>query len=156
MDEGSEGGSAALITMPAYMAMYVTTKAAVVALSESIRTELLEDNIGVSVLCPGPIKSNIHELEKNRPARFGASDAFREAERRLAQRPPSDIWMEPAEVGAMVLRAIRNNELYIITHGEWRPMVIARHEAILAAMPARMDPRIIESLRAATAKIQST
>jgi NAD(P)-dependent dehydrogenase (short-subunit alcohol dehydrogenase family) len=138
---------AALITMPAFMVMYVTAKAAVVALSESIRTELVQDNIGVSVLCPGPIKSNIHELAKNRPERFPKSAAFAAAAERLGKREVSALWMEPIEVGEMVLKAIRNDELYIITHGEWRPMVMARHEAILAAMPEKIDPDLIASLR---------
>ena len=138
---------AALITMPAFMVMYATTKAAVIALSESIRTELLQENIGVSVLCPGPVKSNIHEVAMNRPEHVTVSAAFQAAGERLAQRQVSPLWMEPAEVGAMVLRAIRDDQLYIITHGEWRAMVVARHEAILAAMPEKVDPQLIASMR---------
>jgi NAD(P)-dependent dehydrogenase (short-subunit alcohol dehydrogenase family) len=138
---------AGLVTMPANFALYATAKAAVIALSESIRTELEQDNIGVSVLCPGPVKSNIHELNKNRPAHFSVSTAFEAAAEALSQRPRSDLWMEPSAVGAMVLESIRSNDLYIITHGEWRPMVMARTDAILAAMPEKIDPRILESLR---------
>jgi hypothetical protein len=47
----------------------------------------------------------------------------------------------------LVLEAVKSNDLYIITHGEWRPAVAARTEAILAAMPEKIDPRILESLR---------
>jgi NAD(P)-dependent dehydrogenase (short-subunit alcohol dehydrogenase family) len=141
---------AALVTMPAHMMMYVATKAAVLALSESIRAELATENIGVTVLCPGPVKSNIHELGKNRPTRFPVSAAFQAAGERLAQREVSDLWMEPAEVGAMILKAIHNDELYVITHGEWRGAVVARNEAILAAMPAKNDPHLIETLRPKT------
>ena len=43
------------------MAIYATAKAAVIALTESIRDDLARDGIGASVLCPGPIKSRIHE-----------------------------------------------------------------------------------------------
>src|SRR5215469_2238042 len=71
---------AALVPMPAQYVIYVTAKAAVVALSEAIRGELAQENIGVSVLCPGPIKTNIGELAKNRPAKFGVGDAFRQVE----------------------------------------------------------------------------
>lgn len=152
--EHGEGGHivntaslAGLVTMPANFALYATAKAAVIALSESIRTELAQDNIGVSVLCPGPVKSNIHELNKNRPARFATNAAFEAAAQTLSQRPRSELWMEPPVVGAMVLEAIRRNELFVITHGEWRPAVAARIEAILAAMPEKIDPRILESLR---------
>jgi NAD(P)-dependent dehydrogenase (short-subunit alcohol dehydrogenase family) len=138
---------AGMIVMPPNMAIYVTAKAAVIALSESIRGELAQDNIGVSVLCPGPIKSNIHQLSQNRPERFKASGAFAEAAERLGQRQVSSLWMEPVEVGDMVVRAIRNNELYIITHGEWRDATRARCDAVLAATPVDTNPELLASLR---------
>jgi NAD(P)-dependent dehydrogenase (short-subunit alcohol dehydrogenase family) len=72
---------AALVPMPAAFVTYVAAKAAVVTISETIRAELAQENIGVSVLCRGPVKTNIHEVAKNRPARFGVGDAFRQAER---------------------------------------------------------------------------
>jgi NAD(P)-dependent dehydrogenase (short-subunit alcohol dehydrogenase family) len=131
----STASLAGLLQMPAQMVMYVTAKAAVIAFMESIRTELVNDNIGVSVLCPGPIKSNIHQSGQNRPARFQASQSFQQAADTLAQREVSDMWMEPEEVGKMCLKAIKNDELYIITHGEWRDAFKARTDAILAAMP---------------------
>jgi hypothetical protein len=46
-------------------------------------------------------------------------------------------------VGTLVLNAVLNDELYIITHGEWRPGAEARHAAILAAMPTRLDPALV-------------
>jgi hypothetical protein len=54
--------------------------------------------------------------------------------------------MEPSEVGALVLEAVRNDELYIITHGEWRPMAETRHAAIIAAMPEKLDPALVAML----------
>ena len=65
------------VPMPAQFVIYVAAKAAVVTISESIRDELLQENIGVTVLCPGPIRTNIGELAKNRPPQFGVGDAFR-------------------------------------------------------------------------------
>jgi len=138
---------AALVTMPAHMVMYATSKAAVLALTESIRTELAAENIGVTVLCPGPVRSNIHELAKNRPQRFTQHAAFQAAAERLGQRVRSQLWMDPDEVGSLILRAIYEDQLYVITHGEWRSAMIARHEAILAATPLKSNPDLIESLR---------
>jgi NAD(P)-dependent dehydrogenase (short-subunit alcohol dehydrogenase family) len=138
---------AALVTMPPKMAMYVAAKAAVLALTEAIRAELAEEHIGVTVLCPGPVRSNIHELAKNRPERFAPNAAFQEVALRLGERAPSELWMDPAEVGLMILKAIHNDELYVITHGEWRAQMIARQEAILAATPDRVVPGLIETLR---------
>lgn len=139
---------AALVPMPAQFVTYVAAKAAVVRISECIRDELMQENIGVSVLCPGPIRTNIFEVSKNRPAAFGVGDAFRAAEDTGATRVPFPSMMEPAEVGALVLKAIRNEELYIITHGEWRPMGEARHAAIIAAMPTKLDPALVAMLAA--------
>ena len=77
---------AGLVQMPSFMAIYATAKAAVIALTESIRDDLARDGIGASVLCPGPIKSRIHELERNRPERFQASQGFSAAAERLGKR----------------------------------------------------------------------
>jgi NAD(P)-dependent dehydrogenase (short-subunit alcohol dehydrogenase family) len=138
---------AALVTMPAYLAIYATSKAAVAALTDAIRGELAQDHIGVTLLCPGPVKSRIHELGRNTPRHFELSPALQDAARKLSERQVSPLWMEPAEVARRVLDAIRNDDPYVITHGEWRPMVIARHEAYLAAMPERVDPALIASLK---------
>ena len=138
---------AALVVMPANMAMYATSKAAVLALSEAIRGEMAQEGIGVSVLCPGPIKSNIHQLNQNRPDQFKTSGAFAEAADRLAQRQVSDLWMEPEQVGDMVVKAILNDEPYIITHAEWQGAVTSRYEAMMAAMPSETNPDLIASMR---------
>lgn len=143
----STASLAGLTVMPARMVMYYMAKAAVIAFMESIRGELAADGIGVSVLCPGPIKSRIHESGQNRPERFRAGSGFGEAESTLARRQVSELWMEPAAVGKMCLEAILENKLYVITHGEWREVFQQRVDAILAAMPTRVNPDLIASLR---------
>ena len=143
----STASLAALVPMPAQFVIYVAAKAAVVTISESIRDELLQENIGVTVLCPGPIRTNIGELARNRPPQFGVGDAFREAEEAGATKVPFPSMMEPAEVGRLVLNAVLHNELYVITHGEWRPMAEARHAAQLAATPTKLDPALVAMLQ---------
>ncbi len=138
---------AALVVMPPFLAIYAATKAAVIALSEAIRTELIQENIGVTVLCPGPVKSNIHELGRNRPERFKGNSGFYAAEQELGQRQVSPLWMEPDRVGEMVLDAMRRNALYVITHGEWRAAAIERFDALMAAMPTEVNPAIIASMQ---------
>jgi NAD(P)-dependent dehydrogenase (short-subunit alcohol dehydrogenase family) len=138
---------AGLVWMPSFMAVYATSKAAVITLSECIRDDLAPDRIGVSVLCPGPVKSNIHESGQNRPAKFRGSSGFGAAEESLARRKVSPLWMEPEAVGQKVLKAIRNDELYIITHGEWREAFDQRVAVIRAAMPTEVNPDLIQSLR---------
>ena len=138
---------AALVPMPAQFVIYQTAKAAVVTLSEAIRAELAQENIGVSVLCPGPVRTNIHELGKNRPAQFSVGDAFLAAEKAGEARVSFPSMLDPAEVGSMVLQALRNDELYIITHGEWRRQAEGRHAALVAAMPEKLDPALLAMLQ---------
>jgi NAD(P)-dependent dehydrogenase (short-subunit alcohol dehydrogenase family) len=144
----STASLAGLITMPPQMIMYVTAKSAVISMMESLRIGLAPEGIGVSVLCPGPIKSNIHQLRQNRPEGFGVGAAFQAAADRLAERKVSDLWMEPTQVGDMVVEAIEENRLYIITHGEWRDAFKARADAILAAMPTTTNAELVASMRA--------
>jgi NAD(P)-dependent dehydrogenase (short-subunit alcohol dehydrogenase family) len=126
---------AGTVAMPSYLAIYGASKAAIISLSEAMRGDLAEAGIGVTVLCPGFVKSNIHEAGKNRPARFRQGSGFAEAEKKLSERQVGDNWMEPEEVGRMVAEAILKNELYVITHGEFRNQMEARMKAILAATP---------------------
>jgi len=138
---------AALVPMPARFVIYQAAKAAVVTISECIRGELAPENIGVSVLCPGPVRTNIHELSKNRPPQFGVGDAFRESENAGGSQAHFPNWMEPSAVGELVLQAVLKNELYVITHGEWRPAAEALHAARVAAMPQKLDPALVAMLQ---------
>ncbi len=126
---------AGLTPMPSFMAIYAVAKAAVITLTESIQDSMAKDNIGVTVLMPGPIKSRIHESGQNRPERFRDGSGFRENEEQLAKRVVSDTWMEPTQVGDMIIDAIVNNKLYVATHGNWKDNVRDRFEALIASMP---------------------
>jgi NAD(P)-dependent dehydrogenase (short-subunit alcohol dehydrogenase family) len=117
------------------MGLYNTAKFAVVGLSESLREELAAENIGVSVLCPGPINTRIHEAEKTRPARF-ANSGLAETTKVLQKMKDNPLFMEPGTVGEMVLDAILNNKMYILTHAEFGDGIRARHAALEAAIPA--------------------
>ena len=130
---------AGLTPMPSFMAIYAVAKAGVITLTESIQDSMAQDNIGVTVLMPGPIKSRIHESGQNRPERFRTGSGFSETEEQLAKRVVSDTWMEPTQVGDMVVDAIVHNKLYIATHGNWRANVEARFKALMAAMPEPVD-----------------
>jgi NADP-dependent 3-hydroxy acid dehydrogenase YdfG len=115
-------------------AVYITAKAAVVGLSEALRSELAEQGIGVSAFCPGPVQTNIREVGRLRPQRY-ADSGFAELERDLAERPNSALWMDPVECGERVLAGIRRNDLYIFTHREFREGVDERYRAMLASFP---------------------
>jgi NAD(P)-dependent dehydrogenase (short-subunit alcohol dehydrogenase family) len=122
--------------------VYVTTKFAVVGLSEALHAELMDEPIGVSAFCPGGVRTNIREWEKTRPARFttAASQAapaapprgFNMSEEVLATL--NQMSWEPEEVGEMVLNGIRTDALYIFTSPEFRPGIEERFEAIMAVI----------------------
>jgi NAD(P)-dependent dehydrogenase (short-subunit alcohol dehydrogenase family) len=114
--------------------IYVTAKAAVLGMSECLKAELAGDKIGVTALCPGPITTNIHEVAKMRPEQF-QNTGLGEVEASLAARVPSPVWMDPIEVGEMVLDAIRRDLLFIFTHNEFKDGVAQRFAATLAAFP---------------------
>ena len=138
---------AGMVPMPSWMAIYAASKAAVIALSEAIHDDLSPHGIGVSVLCPGPIKSRIHETQRNRPERFRADSGFTASEEALSRRVVSDLWMEPDTVGDMIVDAILEERFWVITHGEWREIVEQRMRDILEAMPTEVSADLIESLR---------
>jgi NAD(P)-dependent dehydrogenase (short-subunit alcohol dehydrogenase family) len=128
--------------------LYATAKFAVVGLSESLRTDMIGRKIGVSVYCPGIVRSNIGECEKARPEQFSNS-GYRPPE--PGSPPPPDIMahaMDAEEAGRFVLNGIRENKLFILSHPEFRDVIAARNAALLAAVPdTPIDPARAESVR---------
>jgi NADP-dependent 3-hydroxy acid dehydrogenase YdfG len=139
----SMGGIAAL----GAVGLYTTTKYAVVGLSESLRTDMMGRNIGVSVYCPGTVKSNIGE-GGTRPEQFQDSGYAPGEPRKEGETSFMDVAMDAVEAGGHVLRGIKNNQLFIISHPEYRDVLRARHakiEASIAGDP--IDPVRAESVR---------
>jgi len=117
---------------------YTASKFAVVSMSEGLAAQLEPLGIGVSVLCPGFVRTRIHESGRNRPERYGparppdpASPAAALAGQ-IAGLVQSGL--DPSEVAARVLTAIREGDLYVFTHPVGRARVEERFAAILAAM----------------------
>ena len=129
--------------------LYCTAKFAVVGLSEALRGELAADNIGVSAFCPGPVQTNIADSGKTRPANL-SNTGYAEADKVRQSRSMSEVrqyWMDPLEAGERVLAGIFNDDLYIITHPEFRDIFAARGAAILAAIPGYAPPpKRVESI----------
>jgi len=124
---------AALVPLPGTV-IYSTVKSALVGMAESLRSELAKDGIGISAFCPGPVQSNIRETGAQRPAQYQDS-GYIELEQQLAQRPNSPLWMSARECGERVLKGLRNNDLYILTHREFKEGAAERCAAIVAAYP---------------------
>lgn len=135
----STASLAAEVVMPPHLAIYAAGKAAVVHFCEAAKGELALHGIGVSILLPGPVKSNIHETQSNRPKELLEASGFKASEERLSRRIVGDNWMEPEAVGELVADGILDNATYIVTHGFYKEAMRARAEAVLAATPDRVE-----------------
>ncbi len=128
----SMGGLAALGSV----GLYAASKFAVVGLTEALRTDMIGRKIGVSVYCPGPVKSNIAESGHARPDHL-ARTGYSSPELVKGAPPPAMMQhaMDAVAAGHYVLEGIRNDSLYILSHPEFRDVLAARSAAILAAVP---------------------
>lgn len=115
--------------------LYTASKYAVLGLTEALRMELEEHDIGVSALCPGNVRTGILHSDRNRPQDLGASKMTREDVMVLASAgdDANRGMVDPGQVAQLVLEAVRRNEPYVITHPGSRETIRARHDEILAA-----------------------
>ncbi len=124
--EHGEGGhfvltaSMAGMLAPSAIGDYAVTKFGVGALGEALRMELAPERIGVSVLYPGVVATPL----------VGDSQA---------------VGMAPEAVAGRVIRAIVNNELFVFTHGDYRPLVASRFDTVLAAFGPSAQAGFAES-----------
>ncbi len=116
------------------LGIYQTTKFAVVGLSESLRLDLEPYDIGVSVLCPAFVRTALGQAERNRPEELSDSGGSQETMQEV--RGLIDAGIDASIVAERVIRAVKNNELYIFTHPELKPLVQARFDQIMAAIDA--------------------
>jgi NAD(P)-dependent dehydrogenase (short-subunit alcohol dehydrogenase family) len=119
---------------------YSASKFAVVNMSEGLAGELAPFDIGVTVVCPGFVRTRISESGRNRQERYGprpipapGSYAARVA---AALADLSKKGLAPLAVAKQVVTAIRRNELYVFTHAgsQWRTELEQRFNNILFAM----------------------
>ena len=129
--------SMAGLTSPPGMSPYNVSKHAVVTMSESMSVELAmtHPEVGVSVLCPGWVRTRINESDRNRPGFTPAEDP--DEDHALAQmREMLDALiaegLNPAVVANLVVEAIRECRFYVLTHPEWQDMVRDRVDRMLS------------------------
>jgi short-subunit dehydrogenase len=101
--------------------VYTATKFAAFGIMEALRMELLGTNIGTSVFSPGGV----------------STDNIVSADPSAGTAP---LMMDPLEAGERVLNGVRNNDLFIFSHPEFRPGMKERFDAILASVPNEAFP----------------
>ncbi len=114
-------------------APYSMSKYAALSLSEALEHELEGTNIGVSVLCPGPINTNIARGARNRPDHMGGPKIRENDERVLAERLAA-TGLDPKRVGERVVDAIRTKTFYAFVGAVPADIIRARHRRIEEAL----------------------
>ena len=134
----STASKAALIPVPG-CGLYNLTKQAVVGISETLAEDLIGTNVNASVLCPGPFSSNLGTSSMEIEAEL----LGREIKKREMREPPKDappidfskVFNTPENAGLRVVRGIKRNDLYILTHSSFKKGFEERASAISRAFP---------------------
>ena len=142
LESGEEGhivntaSMAGMIAGP-MMGPYNATKFAVVALSETLHGELSMTGarIGVSVLCPGFVNTDITTSSRNRPAELAGTEFAPDPDQAEMFRQLLANGKQPAEVALIVEQAIRDRQLHVFTDREFLPPFQARVQTIIDSFP---------------------
>ncbi len=116
-----------------WMSPYHATKYAAVAISESLHHELaaIGSPVRVSVLCPGSVRTQIHQAYRNWPARYGPWPAVQDppglAAWRRAASAGVEAGLDPAIVATAVRDAIVGDRFWIFTHPGYGPAIISKY-----------------------------
>jgi NAD(P)-dependent dehydrogenase (short-subunit alcohol dehydrogenase family) len=117
-------------------APYSMSKYAALSLSEALEHELEGTNVGVSVLCPGPINTNIARGARNRPDHMGGPQIRAADEAVLAERLAT-TGLDPKTVGERVVDAIRTRTFYAFVGAVPADVIKARHRRIEDALNSK-------------------
>lgn len=124
----------AFVALPS-TAIYCTTKHAARGYSESLRIELERYGIGVSLLCPGGVNTNIHEAVLSRPARYANTGYYGPDPAIFTQlKAVIESGIDPVDLARIALEAIRRDEFWILPFPEFIPTLEKHHAEVLAAM----------------------
>ena len=128
--------STAGLIVGAGSAPYAVTKHAVVALSENLYLSLQQRNslVKVSVLCPGLVRTNIVNAERNRPAELRNEPVALTPEMQAglaAFKAAVEASMPPRQVAEVVFNAISKEQFYILPHPEYMEVIQLRTDKLL-------------------------
>lgn len=157
--EHGEGGyivntasMAGIIGVPG-MGPYNATKFAVVGYSESMKAELEPQGIGVAVLCPGWVNTQINTSSRNHP-----NEELRTREGGEMLEHINEViasGMSPDTLGRWVLESMENGAAYIFTHPNWKPVVGLKAATLEAAFDAAAASPIVTADKGAMSDLSS-
>jgi NAD(P)-dependent dehydrogenase (short-subunit alcohol dehydrogenase family) len=110
---------------------YCVAKYGVVALAETLAREVRANGIGVSVLCPMIVETNLlANTERVRSAEYGPAHSEAETVEQLASAPEDDSVLNVEDVARLTTEAILANRLYVLPHKAARASIQRRFERI--------------------------
>jgi NAD(P)-dependent dehydrogenase (short-subunit alcohol dehydrogenase family) len=132
-------GSMSSFVALARTGIYCATKMAIRGYSETLAAEIAEHGIGVSLLCPGPVNTNIHESVLARPAHLQNTGYYGADPEVFAHlKKVIEIGMEPETLAKHVLKAVETNQFYILAYPEFRETLEDIHQRVMASFA---DPK---------------
>ena len=126
------------IVPPPISVAYISSKFATLGIAMGLRNELADTQVGISVLCPGMVATNI--VETTRILRPGAAEAGAAAATAQNMDGVLASGMSPDKIGARVVQAIEDGGFYIFTHPEWKQLAEPQIAEMLAAFGPSADP----------------
>jgi len=132
------------------MGVYNASKHAVLSIAETLCYELQEKSseVGVSVLCPGIVKTNILDSERNRPEILTSNDTLDEPDdqdtRKEAVREIYNLALDPNSVADLVFKAVESKQFYIFTENTFQDAIKSRHRDIELARNPMLGADLVE------------
>jgi len=132
------------------MGVYNASKHAVLSIAETLCYELQEKSseVGVSVLCPGLVKTNILDSERNRPEILTSNDSLDEPDdqgtRKEAVREIYNLALDPNSVADLVFKAVESKQFYIFTENTFQDAIKSRHRDIELARNPMLGADLVE------------
>ena len=105
------GSVSGLVALTGEGAPYIASKFAVVGLTEALALYARPFGIGVSLLCPGGVATNLGETGRS----IGMTPEREISETRMAQSVQGGPEQDPAYVAELVVRAVEANQFFILT-----------------------------------------
>lgn len=145
IERGKGGHIVNTASMSAFVALkgtgiYCTSKMAIRGLSECLALDLADHGIGVSMLCPGAVNSNIHEAVLTRPAHLQSTGYYGADPDVMAHlKQVIAVGMEPEVLAQYVLNGVEADQLYILPYPEFRGTLEEIHERVMAALARPED-----------------
>ena len=129
--------------------MYGICKHAILAMTEVLAADLQRTgaNVGATGLCPGIIATNLFHGSRNRPSTLANEGGMSSSGAALRDQMHATLskGMPPSEVASLLVTAVRENKLYLLTDHEWDSRVVARHEAIMAGAVGQASTGMLDA-----------